>query len=421
MFNFFTLFRNKSREQINDSAYDLAETPLIQEMIVEDELPTSKNLESDKGSSSQSHPKPEDYALQQQIDQAKIGQITNELHKFSDDQKPATQPEGIQSNNISHLTAETRENVKPVEISVHKTYPTNLFWAVSQMARDDEKADKRYTAYWKEKHGINQEEEQLLKTFHENFMAICRSGEDFSALNALVYDERLDTVDKLVTKLTQNYDTKGVHLGETLRYFDKLYQSEYTNATTEDHADEQIKAAVEDPQFTKLIEQFRSFMGPYATEQTPQKIFLMQAPPISGSGTSEAIKPGVVIHSLRPDGAIKSEAGIIVHEIAHNQFQPFKGILHQELTHRGINPGDFNEGVVYALHYGIIEGKMYGNKDKLANAVNENRGNKSQVAFAAELLPIMKEYFAANRTIDNEFLDKAQELYHIINSSNRKT
>lgn len=301
-------------------------------------------------------------------------------------------------------------------ITFHETYPSNLYWVVNNLANSDrENADPRYRKWWEAEIGLDEQDISELQQFRDSQDEVIKSPEDWEKFHQVVFNEDNTTIDQQEQALIQQYGDNGKKLADVLRHFDPRLASHYKSSK---EMFTQVQEEIDKKGLTEVVSKFKNFLGLYTTFPPDQKVYSLWAPPGEGMGFSQAVKPNLVLSTSKEGSNAAHEAGAVVHEILHNQFDPSSPPISDELSERGILPQDFSEGVAYAIHYGIIEEDFLGNKGKLvASLEDEGRQNKKQIQFAIKLLPQIKDYFEKGKMLDDEFFDSASVSYKGISGS----
>ncbi len=301
-------------------------------------------------------------------------------------------------------------------ITFHETYPSNLYWVVNNLANSDrESADPRYKEWWEAEIGLDDQDVFKLQQFRDAQDQVIKSPEDWEKFHQLVFNENNQTVDEQEQALIQQYGDNGQKLADAIKHFDPRFASHYK---TSKEMFTQVQEEIGKKGLTKVVSKFKNFLGLYTSFAQDQQVYSLWAPLGNELGFSQAIKPNLVLSTSRERVDPTHEAGAVVHEILHNQFDPYSPPISDELSKRGIPPQDFSEGVVYAIHYGIIEEDILGNKGKLdASLEDEGRKNKRQIQFAIKLLPQIKDYFEKGKILDDGFFDSASDSYKEISGN----
>ncbi len=299
---------------------------------------------------------------------------------------------------------------QPKEINFHETYPSNLYWVVDNLANSDrENADPRYRNWWEAEVGLDDHDASKLQQFRDAQDQIIKSPEDWEKFHQLIFSEDNTTIERQEQVLIQQYGDNGQKLADTLKHFDPKFANHYKSSK---EFFVLVQEEIDKKELTQVVRNFKNFLGLYTTFAPDQQVYSLWAPPGDEIGFSQAIKPNLVLSTLKEGSDPTHEAGAVVHEVLHNQFDPYSPPISDELSKRGVLPQDFSEGIAYAIHYGIIEEDILGNKGKLASSLeDEGRTNKKQVQFAIKLFPRIKDYIGKGRVLDDEFFDYASKSY----------
>ena len=167
----------------------------------------------------------------------------------------------------------------------------------------------------------------------------------------------------------------------------------------------------------EIFDKFNHFYNSTWTNKTPFIVALYPIPGKNGYTIATPHGNSLCVGVLTDETHYSVRNGVIVHEMCHVLYDEQSSVFQKQLvTYFANNKSSFSsfasayfdEGLATALGNGWAYKKINGKLDQ-----SEWYNNKYIEGFARAIFPLTEKYISENEQIDNDFIDKAIELFSI--------